>query len=104
NRNDAPVIEREQAIINHLFEILSPQKIVETTNKYYPYSDLNEFISEALTSTETINALAKSPSFLKRVKNAIVKLVRSLLGYTDSMEQTLFDDAVNVIFEYLTPE
>lgn len=75
-------------------------ELPNSINKYYSYFHPYEFITEAMTNAQTQKLLQGMPSIWAQVKSAIKDLIASILGI-ESEERTLFDDALDNIFDYL---
>lgn len=89
---------RVQDFKNHLLNEYIPN-LSSNINKYYSYSDIREFMSEAVTNPETMQYINENPSLLKKIKDTIIKYIKQALGLTD--ERTLLDDSIEAVLGYI---
>jgi hypothetical protein len=75
-------------------------EILENTNKYYAYVNVYEFMSEAMTNLDVVDALSDMPSLWKQFVNSVKAIINKIFG-VDTDERDLFDDAIDSIFDYL---
>lgn len=72
----------------------------KNSNIYYSYASFDEFITESLTNPETQKKLMSMGSIFKELISKIKDKIRSILNIPTE-ERTLFDDAIDHIFDEL---
>jgi hypothetical protein len=69
-------------------------------DKFYAYSNLYEFITEAMTNRNTQKELQSMGSIWPELVSKIKAFIAEILGI-ESEERTLFDDAVDAVFNFM---
>lgn len=90
---------RAEEFKDHIVKEFLPN-LDDIINKYYPYVDLNEFVTEALTNKETQQVLKKMPGIWDRFINSLKNFLASIFGI-ETEERTLLDDAFDSIFGFI---
>lgn len=71
----------------------------DLVNKYYPYYNVQEFITESLTNKETQSILKQLPSIWKDFISKLKDVLADIFGI-QSNDRTLFNDAIDSIFDF----
>ena len=100
-----PGSERYEAVANYIKETFTPANINSLKTKYYAYSSILEFATEALTNKQTqeylktfttINQKGEKVTLWEQFINALT----SLLNF-DNVNRTLAEDAVETIIDVI---
>lgn len=93
--------ERFHQFREHVKKTFQNQPALEAMiNKYYAYHSLDEFITEAMTNNKTQDMMRGIPSLWKSFVQSLKDFIAKLLG-VETVDRTLFDDAIDTVFTYL---